>query len=74
MLIVEMRIKGRMDENWSKWFNDFQVTYSEADETILTGMVPDQAALYGLISKLRDLGIQLLAIKLSEPSLEEDLE
>jgi len=68
MQIVTIRIKGEMDESWSEWFEGFELTYSETDETVLTGLVTDQAAFYGLIGKLRDLGLQLLSVHSVEQS------
>lgn len=62
MQIVTIKIKGEMDESWSEWFEGFNITHSASDETILTGLVTDQAAFYGLIGKLRDLGVQLLSV------------
>jgi hypothetical protein len=59
---VEIRVKGGLDEHWSEWFQDFEVMPGEKDETILVGEVVDQAALYGLIAKLRDLGLTLIAV------------
>ena len=59
---VEIRVKGGLDEHWSEWFQDFRITPGEKDETILVGEVIDQAALYGLIAKLRDLGLILIAV------------
>lgn len=59
---VEIRVKGRMDKHWSEWFQDFEVYESEEDETILKGEAKDQAALYGLIAKLRDLGLTLVSV------------
>jgi hypothetical protein len=59
---VEIRVKGRIDERWSDWFGDLEIAYTDQDETILTGDVADQAALYGLIAKLRDLGLPLLSV------------
>jgi hypothetical protein len=59
---VEIRVKGQMDEHWSEWFQDFEILASEEDETILFGEVKDQAALYGLIAKLRDLGLNLISV------------
>ncbi|MGD2176310.1 MAG: hypothetical protein PVG71_00650 [Anaerolineae bacterium] len=60
---VEIRIKGRIDEHWSDWFADLEIAHTERDESILTGAVPDQAALYGLLAKLRDLGLPLVSVK-----------
>jgi hypothetical protein len=59
---VELRVKGHMDEHWSEWFENFELTQSEGNETILVGEVKDQAALYGLIAKMRDLGLTLVAV------------
>ena len=62
MLQVEIRVQGHLDEDWAKWLEGFDIFHAESDETILTGKVKDQAALYGLIAKLRDLGVSLLAV------------
>ena len=62
MLPVEIRIKGRIDERWSEWFDGLTITHTDQDETVLMGPVVDQAALYGLVAKLRDLGLPLLAV------------
>ena len=63
---VEIRVKGRIDEEWSQWFGDLTISYSAPDETVLTGLVPDQAAFYGLIARLRDLGLQLCSVSCEE--------
>jgi hypothetical protein len=62
-----VRIKGRIDEQWSEWFHGLLITHVEPDETVLTGSVPDQSALYGLLAKLRDLGLPLLAVQCEPP-------
>jgi hypothetical protein len=64
---VEIRVQGRIDEHWSDWFDDLTLTHTEEDETILSGVVTDQAALYGLLAKLRDLGLHLLSVNQVEP-------
>ena len=66
---VEIRVKGRIDEHWSDWFDDLAVTHTGQNETVLTGPIPDQAALHGLLAKLRDLGLPIVSVNLSE---EED--
>ena len=66
MQIVTIKLKGKVDKSWSEWFEGFELTYYEPDETVLTGVVTDQAAFYGLIGKLRDLGIQLIAVNSME--------
>ncbi len=60
---VEIRVKGRIDEHWSEWFEGLSITHTDQDETVLTGRVVDQAALYGLLAKLWDLGLPLLSVK-----------
>jgi hypothetical protein len=61
-LAVEIRIKGRIDEQWSDWFGGLAITHTERDETVLTGAVADQAELYGLLARLRDLGLPLVSV------------
>ena len=63
---VEIRVKGQIDEHWSDWFDDLTITHTDQDETILSGTVVDQAALYGLLAKLRDLGLPLLSVTHTE--------
>ncbi len=62
MLAVEIIVKGRIDKEWCEWLGGLVMTYSEPDLTVLTGLLPDQSALYGVISRLRDLGIPLSSI------------
>jgi hypothetical protein len=59
---VEIRVKGQIDEHWSEWFEGLTITHTDNDETILSGTVTDQAALYGLLAKVRDLGLPLLSV------------
>jgi hypothetical protein len=66
---VEIRVKGRIDEHWSTWFGDLTIAHTEGDETILTGSVPDQATLYGLLARMRDLGLPLLSVNQRPPDL-----
>ena len=63
MLTVEIRIEGQLDKNWAEWLENISVSHIGGNETVLTGTVGDQAALYGLIAKLRDLGLTLLSVK-----------
>ena len=63
---VEIRVKGRIDEHWSEWFDGLTIAHSGQDETVLTGPIPDQSALYGLIARLRDLGVSLRALNCAE--------
>jgi hypothetical protein len=57
----EIRLKGHLDDQWAEWFEGLTITLEE-DDTLLTGPVIDQAALYGLLKKVRDLGIPLLSV------------
>jgi hypothetical protein len=63
---VEIRIAGCLDRQWSEWFEGMEITQTMHGETVITGDIADQAALYGLIGKLRDLGARLLAITFAE--------
>jgi len=65
-LIVEMQFKGQIPEQWSEWFDGLAITHSGLDATILTGRLPDQSALYGIISRMRDLGLQLISLSSEE--------
>jgi hypothetical protein len=66
MLRVEVRVKGQIDTQWSEWFEGFNITHTDQGETILIGTLADQSALYGLIAKLRDLGLSLEWVKSSK--------
>jgi len=63
---VEIRVDGHLDKAWAEWLDGFAFTHTEQNETILTGDVADQAALYGLIAKLRDLGAKLISVNSGE--------
>jgi len=61
MLQVEIRVKGQIDAHWSSWFEDLTIEHI-GGETVITGKVTDQAALYGLLARLRDLGLSLVSV------------
>jgi hypothetical protein len=63
---VEIRVKGRIDERWSEWLACLAITYGEQGETLLAGPILDQAELYGLLAKLRDLGLSLRSVRCVE--------
>jgi hypothetical protein len=63
----EIRIKGHLDSGWSVWFDGMAVTMEENGETALAGPILDQPALYGVLAKIRDLGLPLLSVKRIEP-------
>lgn len=66
MLQVEIRFKGQISKQWSEWFGGLTISHSDLGETVLTGSVADQSALYGIISRMRDLGLQLTMVSSEE--------
>jgi hypothetical protein len=60
--IFEIRLKGHLDRRWASWFDGMTITLTEDGDTILTGAVADQAALHGLLKKVRDLGLPLRSL------------
>jgi len=60
--IYRVRVRGQLDQRWSDWFDGFQLVYHD-DDTILTGPVADQAALHGVLAKIRDLGLPILLVE-----------
>jgi hypothetical protein len=61
--IYQIRVKGNLDQTWSDWFDGFTIIPQTGAATLLTGPVADQAALHGLLGKIRDLGLPLLSVK-----------
>lgn len=61
--VYQIRVKGVLEKRWSDWFDGFTITPQENHETLMIGQVTDQAALYGLIEKIRDLGLPLLLVE-----------
>ena len=58
----EVKIKGHLDPRWSDWFSGMQLTHLEGNETLLSGLLPDQAALHGLLERIRDLNLTLIFV------------
>jgi len=65
--LYEIRIKGHLDDRWTNWFGGLTITLEDNGETLLTGPVIDQAALHGLLKKVRDLGMPLLSVNRAKP-------
>jgi hypothetical protein len=61
-LVYQIRIKGHVSPQWTDWFEGLAITLEESGDTLLTGEVADQAALHGLLKKVRDLGMPLLSV------------
>ncbi len=68
MYQTEIRVKGKINPNWSDWFGELQMQESTCDETILLGKLPDMAAVYGVISRLGSLVIPLVSVNCIEES------
>ncbi|MFN8379818.1 MAG: hypothetical protein U0452_14225 [Anaerolineae bacterium] len=58
----EIRIRGLLDDRWAEWFDGLDLARQASGETVLSGMVVDQAALHGLLRKVRDLGLPLISV------------
>jgi hypothetical protein len=63
---VEIIIKGRIDSHWSEWLGGLQIAHIGQDQSRLSGSIADQATLYGVLTKLRDLDLKLVSVKLTE--------
>jgi hypothetical protein len=63
----EIRIKGHLDKRWAAWFEGLTITLEEDGDTLLTGLVVDQAALHGLLKRVRDLGMPLVSVRSVKP-------
>jgi hypothetical protein len=66
-VVYQIRIKGHLGHQWTDWFEDLTITLEEDGNTLLTGLVVDQAALHGLLKKVRDLGMPLISVSPVEP-------
>ncbi len=63
----EIRVKGYLEKHWETWFDGIILTDEPNGETLLSGAIRDQAALHGVIDRLRDLGLPLLSVRRVEP-------
>ena len=61
-MVYQIRIKGHLGHQWTEWFEGMIITLEEEGDTLLTGPVVDQAALHGLLKKVRDLGMPLISV------------
>ena len=62
MTVYEFRVQGRLDQRWSSWFNGLTISYEDEGITVLRGPLVDQAALHGVLIKVRDLALPLLSV------------
>ena len=61
-VVYQIRLKGHLDSQWTDWFDGLTITLEEDGNTLLSGPVIDQAALHGLLKKVRDLGMTLVSV------------
>ena len=73
-MVYQIRIKGHLSPQWTGWFEGLTITLEDNGDTLLTGSVIDQAALHGLLKKVRDLGVPLLSINSVEPGRQDESE
>lgn len=70
-LVYQIRIQGHLGREWTDWFGGLTIRLTDNGETLLTGPVVDQAALHGLLRKVRDLGVPLLSVSRVKPGQAE---
>ncbi len=61
--IYEIRVEGGLKSHWADWFDELVIRQTPDGETVFTGPLPDQAALYGVLMRIRDLGLPLVAVR-----------
>jgi hypothetical protein len=70
----EIKVRGHLDQRWSDWFADLELSYLEGDMTLLSGPLSDQAALHGLLERIRDLNLTLISVTCGPSSQDSDKE
>ncbi len=70
-MVYQIRIKGHLGPQWADWFEGLTITLEDDGDTLLTGLVVDQAALHGYLKKVRDLGMPLLSVNSVEPGRQD---
>ena len=70
--LYRIRVKGHLGQEWSEWFDNMAIILEDDGDTTLSGRVVDQAALHGLLVKVRDLGLELVSVERTEPTAQGD--
>ena len=71
MAVYEIRVKGHLDGRWSEWFDGLTIANVENGDALLSGEIVDQSALHGVLAKVRDLGLPLIAVTCFGPDQKE---
>ena len=71
MAVYEIRVKGHLDGRWSEWFDGLTIANVENGDALLLGEIVDQSALHGVLNKVRDLGVPLIAVTCFGPDQQE---
>jgi len=66
-IIYQIKLRGHLSDHWTDWFAGLTITLEDDGDTLLIGPLPDQAAMFGLLKKVRDLGMPLISINCVEP-------
>ena len=72
-MLYQIKVEGHLDSHWSEWFEGLTITYDKHGNTLLSGLITDQAALHGLLNKIRDMKLVLISVNPIEPNSEEGL-
>ena len=71
LIVYQIRIKGHLELQWTEWFDGLMILPQDNGDTLLTGVVVDQAALHGLLKKVRDLGMPLISVIRVNPAQDD---
>jgi hypothetical protein len=69
--VYQIEVRGHLADHWSDWLGGMAISQDARGHTLLTGIVPDQAALHGILAQIRDLGLTLIAVTSQDPDGEE---
>ena len=69
LILCQIRVKGHLSDRWVEWFGGLTIENQPDGEALLSGPLPDQSALYGILNRIRDLGLTLVSVNCVEPDL-----